>query len=131
MRELMAHSVSVWESDPEAYSYHPVGYMQISPEVMHAGVATIYEQQKAIGYASTFIEGADDCATYMQGLFPTGRRRGSPPSCTRSVAATPTTWPRCMASPAKATREGVRIAEGVTVTGFEFGHNSRAVARGR
>ncbi|MGI8538531.1 MAG: FAD-dependent oxidoreductase, partial [Rubrobacteraceae bacterium] len=33
MRELMAHSVSVWESDPEAFSYHPVGYMQISPEV--------------------------------------------------------------------------------------------------
>ena len=27
MRELMAHSVSVWESDPKAYSYHPVGYM--------------------------------------------------------------------------------------------------------
>ena len=33
MRELMAHCVSVWESDAEAYSYHPVGYMQISPEV--------------------------------------------------------------------------------------------------
>src|SRR4051812_18173787 len=33
MRQLMAHSVSVWESDPEAFSYHPVGYMQISPEV--------------------------------------------------------------------------------------------------
>ena len=38
MRELMAHSVSVWERDPEAYSYHSVGYMQISPEVMHAQV---------------------------------------------------------------------------------------------
>jgi hypothetical protein len=36
MRELMAHSVSVWERDPGTYSYHPVGYMQISPEVMHA-----------------------------------------------------------------------------------------------
>src|ERR1700741_1286200 len=34
MRQLMAHSVSVWESDPKAYSYHPVGYMQISPECM-------------------------------------------------------------------------------------------------
>src|SRR5271166_3297931 len=33
MRRLMAHNVSVWESDPEAFSYHPVGYMQISPEV--------------------------------------------------------------------------------------------------
>ena len=50
MRELMAHSVSVWESDPKAYSYHPVGYMQISPESMREDVTTIYEQQKAIGY---------------------------------------------------------------------------------
>jgi len=28
MRELMAHNVEVWESDPKAYSYHGVGYMQ-------------------------------------------------------------------------------------------------------
>ena len=39
MRELMAHSVQVWESDPEAFHYHPVGYLQIAPEVMHADVA--------------------------------------------------------------------------------------------
>jgi len=31
MRELMAHSVSVWESDPEAFSYHRVGFLQIAP----------------------------------------------------------------------------------------------------
>ena len=69
MRELMAHCVSVWERDPEAYSYHPVGYMQISPEVMHAQVGTIYEQQKAIGYESVFIEGEAESRKYMQGLF--------------------------------------------------------------
>ena len=64
MRELMAHSVAVWERDPAAYSYHPVGYMQISPEVMHTQVGTIYEQQKAIGYDSVFIEGKPSrCAT--------------------------------------------------------------------
>ena len=39
MRELMAHSVAVWETDPESYSYHPVGYMQISCESMHEDVA--------------------------------------------------------------------------------------------
>ena len=50
MRELMAHSVDVWESDAKTYSYHPVGYMQISPECMREDVGTIYEQQKAIGY---------------------------------------------------------------------------------
>ena len=76
MRELMAHSVEVWESDPKAYSYHPVGYMQISPESMHADVASIYEQQKAIGYESTFVEGADDSMRYMRGLFDDWQAQG-------------------------------------------------------
>src|SRR5678815_759185 len=58
-----------WESDPEAYAYHPVGYMQISPEVMHADVASIAKQQKEIGYTSEFIEGEADCMKYMQGLL--------------------------------------------------------------
>ena len=76
MRELMAHSVDVWESDPKAYSYHPVGYMQISPEVMQADIATIYEQQKAIGYPSEFIEGAEDSMKYMRGLFDDWQAKG-------------------------------------------------------
>src|SRR3982074_2756669 len=56
MRELMAHSVGVWESDAQSYSYHPVGYMQISPEVMRSPAATICDQQKAIGYEPTFTD---------------------------------------------------------------------------
>ena len=46
MRELMAHSVGIWESDPEAFHYHPVGYLQIAPEVMRADVAQIFEEQR-------------------------------------------------------------------------------------
>src|SRR3990172_1543949 len=68
MRELMAHSVSVWESDPKAYSYHSVGYMQISPEVMREQVGSIYELQKRIGYEPGFIEGSRDSQAYMEGL---------------------------------------------------------------
>jgi len=59
MRELMAECVAVWESDPKAFSYHPVGYMQISCESMREDVASIYQQQRAIGYDSTFVEGAE------------------------------------------------------------------------
>ena len=77
MRELMAHSVSVWESDPKAFKYNAVGYLQISPEVMHADVATIYEQQKAIGYDSEFIEGEKDCMNYMKGCLMTGKLKAS------------------------------------------------------
>jgi glycine/D-amino acid oxidase-like deaminating enzyme len=69
MRELMAHSVGVWESDAAAFSYHPVGYLQISPEVMHDDVASIYEQQQKIGYPSTFIEGAEESQLYLESIF--------------------------------------------------------------
>ena len=69
MRELMAHSVEVWESDPEAFHYHPIGYLQIGPEVMREDVAQIHEEQKAIGYPSELIEGEDDCRTYMESIF--------------------------------------------------------------
>ena len=76
MRELMAHSVGVWETDPEAYSYHPVGYMQISPESMHEDVASIAKQQKEIGYESVFIEGEKDSADYMKTLFHDWQAKG-------------------------------------------------------
>ena len=69
MRRLMAHSVDVWESDPKGLSYHPVGYMQISCESMREDVASIYEQQKAIGYESVFIEGASASDAYMKDMF--------------------------------------------------------------
>ena len=74
MRRLMAHSVSVWESDPERFAYHPVGYMQISPEVMHEDVVQIYKEQQAIGYPSTLVEGEKESREYMQGISMTGRR---------------------------------------------------------
>ena len=76
MRRLMAHSVSVWESDPEAFSYNPVGYMQISPEVMHKDVASIYAQQKEIGYESVFIEGEADCLKYMRTILDDWQAKG-------------------------------------------------------
>ena len=69
IRELMAHSVSVWESDPEAFAFHGVGYMQIAPEVMHADVVKIYEEQRAIGYESVLVEGEESCRSYMQAMF--------------------------------------------------------------
>ena len=69
MRNLMAHSVGVWESDPETFSYHPVGYMQVSCEAMRDDVGQIFAEQEAIGYDSTLIEGANASISYMRGLF--------------------------------------------------------------
>jgi glycine/D-amino acid oxidase-like deaminating enzyme len=118
MRALMAHSVSVWERDPEAYSYHPVGYMQISPEVMHEGVASIFQQQKAIGYPSAFIEGEADCLTYMKGIFHDWQARGITSVLHEKKGGYANNKLAMRGLARKALAEGVRIETGIRVTGF-------------
>jgi len=121
MQELIAHSVNVWEEDAEGYGYLPVGYMQISPENMHDGVAEIYGRQKDIEYESEFIEGEGDCLKYMKkNIFEDWQaenitsvlheKRGGYAHNTRALYR--------LADKAEA--EGVRILTGVRVTGMPF-----------
>lgn len=119
MRELIAHSVKVWESDPEAYSYHPVGYMQISPEVMHEGTSAIAKQQAAIGYDSEFIEGEAECARYMRGYFEDWQAEGITSVLHEKRGGYANNAASVRGLAAKAESEGVRILSGVSVTGFE------------
>ena len=127
MRELMAHSVSVWESDPEAYSYHPVGYMQISPEVMHAQVRTIYEQQRAIDYDSTFIEGEAESRDYMRTLFADWQARNITSVLHEKRGGYANNMASLRGLAAKAKGLGVEIIDGVAVTGLRTGNGSAAI----
>ncbi len=117
MRELMAHSVEVWESDPVAYSYHPVGYMQISSESMHEDVASIYEQQKSIGYESQFIEGKQACTNYMRDIFDDWRAEGITSVLHEKPGGYANNTRAMYGLAAKAEALGVRIISGIEVTG--------------
>jgi glycine/D-amino acid oxidase-like deaminating enzyme len=124
MRRLMAHSVSVWERHAETLSYHGVGYMQISPESMHAQVGTIYEQEKAIGYPSEFIEGAKDCDAYMNGLFSDWSAKNISSVLHEKKGGYANNMRSMDGLAALARAEGVRIETGVKVTGFERANGS-------
>jgi methylglutamate dehydrogenase subunit A len=121
MRQLMAHSVSVWETHQEVLAYHPVGYLQAAHEPMAAGVAQIHAEQQAVGYPSTLVEGEAACRAYLRKLFPDWQARGitsvlhehrggfaDAPAAVRGLAAL-------------AEADGVRIRPGVRVTGVELG----------
>src|SRR5579859_5755898 len=118
MRELMAHSVSVWESDPDSFAFSPVGYMQLAPQAMAEDVAKIFSEQREIGYPSVLIEGAGDCRRYMRDMFDDWQaggitailheKRGGHANNVRSLAGLA----------GKAEAEGVRVATGVRVTGI-------------
>ena len=118
MRKLMAHSVSVWESDPEAFSYHPVGYMQISPESMREDVKQIHSEQQAIGYESVFIEGEQESREYMLNMFDDWQAEGIT-SVLHEKKGGYSNNTKAMYGLAKKVEDlGVRIITGVEVTGF-------------
>ena len=127
MRELMAACVEAWESDPKAYHYHSVGYMQISPESMHADVTEIAEQQRAIGYESEFIEGEADCTAYMRRLFGDWQAPGITSVLHEKKGGYANNRASMLGLADKAKGAGVRILTGVEVKGFGFGANSKAV----
>ena len=127
MRELMAQCVEVWESDPEAFSYHPVGFMQISPESMRADVAQTHEQQKAIGYESVFVEGEAESLSYMKGLFDDWQAKGITSVLHEKKGGYANNTASIYGLAKKAEDLGVRILTGLKVTGFQADQGSPAV----
>ena len=119
MRRLMAHSVAVWESDPSAFSYHPVGYLQAAPEVMHADVAQIYDEQQEIGYPSTLVEGEAACAAYLRELLGDWQAPGITNVLHEKRGGYANNRASLRGLAAKAEAEGVRIVTGTRVTGFD------------
>ena len=127
MRELMAQCVDVWESDPKAYSYHPVGYMQISPESMRADIASIAEQQEQIGYESVFIEGEKQSADYMKTIFHDWQAQGITSVLHEKRGGYANNLKSLYGLASKAEAQGVRILTGITVTGFKMANGATAV----
>ncbi|MBI02848.1 MAG: monomeric sarcosine oxidase [Acidimicrobiaceae bacterium] len=116
MRELMAHSVEVWEANTEAFEYHPVGYLQISYDEMRDDVATIHEQQQAIGYESVFIDGEAETHAYMKGIFDDWRATGVTSVLHEKKGGYAHNMATVNALLAKVEAEGVSVVAGTLVT---------------
>ena len=82
-------------------------------------MVTIHEQQKAIGYASTLVEGEDDCRLYMQGIFSDWQARNITVVNHEKRGGYAENMPSLMGLAGKAEAQGVRILSPVTVAGFE------------
>ncbi len=128
MRRLMAHSVDVWETDPEGLSYHPVGYMQISCEAMREDVRTIFEQQQEIGYESVFIEGENASTNYMRGMFEDWQAKNITSVLHEKRGGYSNNTKAMYGLSAKVEKLGVRIISGIEVKGFITDSTSNAVS---
>lgn len=129
MRALMAHSVEIWESDPQAYAYHGVGYMQISCESMREDINSIYRQQQAIGYESVCIEGVADCDKYMKGLFDDWQAQNITSVLHEKQGGYAHNSKALYGLAAKAEAENIRLLTGVEIVGFVRDNVSAAISK--
>jgi glycine/D-amino acid oxidase-like deaminating enzyme len=118
MRRLMAHSVDAWESDPTAFSYHPVGYLQAAATAMDADVAQIHAEQQDIGYPSTLVEGEAACRTYLRDLLGDWQASGITNVLHEHRGGYANNQASLRGLAAKAEAEGVRVLTGVRVVAF-------------
>jgi glycine/D-amino acid oxidase-like deaminating enzyme len=119
MSELMQACVEVWESDPGAYAYNPVGYIALGAAVQEGDLTATYERQERIGYRSELILGEAEVDAHMKGLFPDWRAKGVT-ACLHehqggfafNMASVDGLYGKCR-------KAGVSVLTGVEVTGFE------------
>ncbi|MBA3433109.1 MAG: FAD-binding oxidoreductase [Actinobacteria bacterium] len=128
MSELMQACVEVWESDPDAYAYNPVGYMALGAAVQEADLTATYERQERIGYRSELILGEAEVDAHMKELFPDWRAQGVTVCLHEHQGGFAFNMASVDGLYGKCREAGVSVLTGVEVTGFTEGADGSIVS---
>jgi glycine/D-amino acid oxidase-like deaminating enzyme len=121
MSELMQACVEVWESDPAAYAYNPVGYMALGAAVQESDLTAVAERHERIGYRSELIVGERAVDKHMKALFPDWRARGVTVCLHEKQGGFAFNMDSVLGLVGKCESEGVTILSGVEVQALELG----------
>jgi glycine/D-amino acid oxidase-like deaminating enzyme len=127
MGEVMRESVAVWEANASALHYHPVGYLALTGEVQARDLETIAARHEASGYRASLVRGEDKVHRYMRRMFPDWKARGLTACLHEHQGGFAFNKEAMHGLAGLAAAEGAAIATGVTVRGFEFDGQGRAV----
>ena len=119
MSELMAACVEIWESDPQALSYHGTGYIALGPPVQESDLIEVFERQQRIGYPSELVVGEAEVRAHMRGLYDDWRADGLTVCLHEHAGGFAFNQESMHGLAAKARAAGAEIREGVEVTGFD------------
>ena len=113
-------SVELFETDPAGFGYHPVGYIAAVPEVQAEDCVAIQKRQAEIGYRSDVVLGERACQEHMEAIFPDWNGEGIEAVLHERQGGWAVTHQTVANLGNLAREKGVRIFEGVEVTGFDL-----------
>ncbi len=120
MSELMQACVEVWESDPRAFAYNPVGYIALGAQVQESDLTATFERQERIGYRSELIVGEAEVDDHMKALFPDWRAKGVTICLHEHQGGFAFNTDSVLGLRDKCLEEGVTVLSHTEVTGFQF-----------
>jgi methylglutamate dehydrogenase subunit A len=120
MAEVIRVSVELFESDPAGFGFHGVGYIAAVPEVQAEDCVAIQRHQAEIGYRSDVILGERACQEHMEAIFPDWNGTGIEAVLHERQGGWAETDKTVANLGRLARSKGVRIFEGVEVTGFDI-----------
>src|SRR5919199_3410916 len=125
--EVVRVSVELFESDPEGFGFHPVGYIAAVPEVQADDCVAIQRHQAEIGYRSDVILGERACQEHMETIFPDWNGKGIEAVLHEHQGGWAETMTTVQNLARLARSKGVRIYEGVEGTGIDL-HDGQVAA---
>src|ERR671934_17034 len=120
MAEVIRVSVDLFETDPAGFGYHPVGYIAAVPEVQAEDCVAIQKRQAEIGYRSDVVLGERACQEHMEAIFPDWNGEGIEAVLHERQGGWAVTHQTVENLGKLAREKGVRIFEGVEVTGIDL-----------
>jgi glycine/D-amino acid oxidase-like deaminating enzyme len=119
MNEIMRISVGVWEEHADLLGYHSVGYIAAVPAPQTQDLVTIAKRHAEIGYRSEIITGEQDCERHMKAILSDFHTEGLEAVLHEHQGGWAEREKTVTGLAQLARNEGVRILEGVEITGFD------------
>src|SRR5438034_1265154 len=119
MTEMVRLSLEIWESDPPAFHYNPVGYLAIVPKPQVNDLIAIHKKQQEVGYCSELHLGEAACRSHMRALWRDFNCDGIEAVLHESDGGFAVPKQTVQGLARKAQEAGVEIYNGVEVTGFD------------
>src|SRR4029077_959532 len=118
MAEVIRVSVELFESDPQGFGFHGVGYIAAVPEVQAQDCVAIQRNQAEIGYRSDVVLGEQACTAHMRAIFPDWNGEGIEAVLHEQQGGWAETMKTVRILAQLALSKGVAIFEGVEGTGI-------------
>ncbi len=119
LHAILRHSIDVWMYDPINFGFQQVGYVSCGEANQVDDYARIHASQNAVDYPSDVYVGKDARA-FLTAIWPDFKTDGIEVVLHEKLSGYAGTMRACLGLAEKCRQHGVRVIEGVEVTGYDI-----------